>query len=71
MLSVALSASLALTPAACADEPFDIQTPSWADPVLLDIQQYLCPQMHLSSVVGWKNGENPTVASGLKIEALG
>ena len=26
--------------------------------------------MHLSSVVGWKNGEKPTVASGLKIEAL-
>ena len=27
-------------------------------------------QMHLSSVVGWKNGEMPTVAPGLKIEAL-
>ena len=26
--------------------------------------------MHLSSVVGWKNGEKPTVAPGLKIEAL-
>jgi glucose/arabinose dehydrogenase len=26
--------------------------------------------MHLSSVVGWKNGETPKVAAGLKIEAL-
>ena len=26
--------------------------------------------MHLSSVVGWKTGEIPTVAAGLKIEAL-
>ena len=30
----------------------------------------LFPPMHLSSVVGWKTGEIPTVAAGLKIEAL-
>ena len=40
------------------------------NPVLPAIQQYLFPPMHLSSVVGWKNGEKPTVAPGLKIEAL-
>src|SRR3984957_13920014 len=69
-LSMAISASLALTLAAYAEEPFDIQTQIGPDPVLPDIQQYLFPPMHLSSVVGWKNGETPTVAAGLKIEAL-
>ena len=70
LLPVALSASLTLTLAAYADEPFDIQSQVGPNPVLPDIQQYLFPQMHLSSVVGWKNGETPTVAAGLKIEAL-
>src|ERR1700727_3259816 len=68
--------SLALVPAsfpaftAYADEPFDIQSQVGPNPVLPDIQQYLFPPMHLSTVVGWKNGETPTVAAGLKIEAL-
>ncbi|HEY5206065.1 MAG TPA: sorbosone dehydrogenase family protein [Roseiarcus sp.] len=70
LLSTALSAALALTLAARADEPFDIQSQVGPNPVLPDIQQYLFPPMHLSSVVGWKNGETPTVAPGLKIEAL-
>jgi len=70
LLSVALSASLALTLAAYADEAFDIQSQIGPNPVLPDIQQYLFPQMHLSSVVGWKNGETPKAAAGLKIEAL-
>ena len=26
--------------------------------------------MHIAKVVGWKQGETPTVAPGLKIEAL-
>ena len=69
-LSTALFAALALTLAARADEPFDIQSQIGPNPVLPAIQQYLFPPMHLSSVVGWKNGETPTVAAGLKIEAL-
>src|SRR5277367_4560550 len=70
LLSMALVAAPALTFAAYADQPFDIQSQIGPDPVLPDIQQYLFPPMHLSSVVGWKNGEKPTVAAGLKIEAL-
>ena len=69
-LSMALFAALALTFAARADEPFDIQSQIGPNPVLPAIQQYFFPPMHLSSVVGWKNGETPTVAAGLKIEAL-
>jgi glucose/arabinose dehydrogenase len=69
-LSMALIASSVLTLAANADEPFDIQSQVGPNPVLPDIQQYLFPPMHLSTVVGWKNGEEPTAAPGLKIEAL-
>src|SRR6202453_822383 len=70
LLSMALAAAPALTLAAYADEQFDIQSQIGPNPVLPDIQQYLFPTMHLATVVGWKNGETPTVAAGLKIEAL-
>src|SRR5260370_31674553 len=32
--------------------------------------KYLSPPLRLARVVGWKEGEKPTVADGLKIEAL-
>lgn len=70
LLSMALVTVLALTLVAYADEPFYVQSQIGPNPVLPDIQQYLFPQMHLASVVGWKNGETPTAAPGLKIEAL-
>src|ERR1700677_3999579 len=70
LLSMALAAAPALTLAAYADEQFDIQSQIGPNPVLPDIQQYLFPPMRLATVVGWKNGETPTVAAGLKIEAL-
>src|SRR6185312_7537457 len=41
-----------------------------SDPKLPAPQQYLFPTMHLASVVGWTEGETPTVPAGLKIEAL-
>jgi glucose/arabinose dehydrogenase len=69
-LSLALTAASALTLAAYADEPFDIQSQIGPNPVLPEIQQYLFPPMHLSSVVGWKSGETPKVPAGMKIEAL-
>ena len=71
MLSVAVCAAFVFAPlAATAEEAFDIQSQIGPNPVLPDIQQYLFPPMHLASVVDWKNGEKPTVAAGLKIEAL-
>jgi glucose/arabinose dehydrogenase len=70
-LSLALCATFVLTPLeALAEEPFDIQSQIGPNPVLPEVQQYLFPPMHLSSVVGWKSDEKPTVAPGLKIEAL-
>jgi hypothetical protein len=57
-LSLALCATFVLTPLeALAEEPFDIQSQIGPNPVLPEVQQYLFPPMHLSSVVGWKSDE--------------
>ena len=41
-----------------------------ANPALPPIHQYLLPPVHIAKVVGWKQGETPTVAQGLKVQAL-
>lgn len=65
-----LSASL-LSLAACDDgSSFDRQSQVGPDPQLPEPHQYLFPPMHLADVVGWKDGETPTVPEGFKIEAL-
>jgi glucose/arabinose dehydrogenase len=51
-------------------DAFDPMTQVGPNPVLPPPQQYLSPPMHLAKVVGWKEGETPTVAPGLKIEPL-
>ncbi len=56
--------------AARGAESFDPMTQVGPNPVLPEPQQYLFPPMHLARVVGWKEGEVPTVAPGLKIEPL-
>src|SRR5258708_12225460 len=67
----ALACATALTLAACSEEPpFDVASQIGPNPSLPPLQQYLFPPMHLARVVGWKEGEKPTVADGLKIEAL-
>jgi glucose/arabinose dehydrogenase len=69
-LALALTCASALTLAACNDSSFKPEDQVGPNPPLPDPQQYLFPPMHLSKVVGWKEGEKPTVAPGLKIEAL-
>jgi glucose/arabinose dehydrogenase len=59
-----------LTLGACGEETFDVQSQVGPNPNLPEPQQYLFPPMHLASVVGWKEGEKPTTAKGLKVEAL-
>jgi glucose/arabinose dehydrogenase len=56
--------------AGCQDDGFDIQSQIGPNPVLPEQNQYLVPPMKLAKVVGWGKNEKPTVASGLKIEAL-
>lgn len=40
------------------------------NPELPAPRQFLAPPMHLAKVVGWKDGEKPSVAPGLKVEAF-
>jgi glucose/arabinose dehydrogenase len=54
----------------CDDDSFDPASQIGPNPNLPEPHQYLFPPMHLSSVLGWKQGEKPTVAAGLKVEAL-
>jgi glucose/arabinose dehydrogenase len=57
--------------AACGDnQGGDPQNEVGENPQLPDQNQYLFPPMHLAKVVGWKEGETPTVPAGFKIEAL-
>jgi glucose/arabinose dehydrogenase len=57
--------------AACGDSQGGDPTNEVGDnPRLPDQNQYLFPPMHLAKVVGWKDGETPTVPAGLKIQAL-
>jgi hypothetical protein len=68
VLALAYVSTPALT--ARAADSFDPMTQVGPNPVLPEPQQYLLPPMRLARVVGWKEGETPTVAPGLKIEAL-
>jgi len=61
---------VALLLSGCSDESFDVASQIGPNPKLPEIQQYLFPPMHLASVVGWKDDAKPSVADGLKIEAL-
>jgi glucose/arabinose dehydrogenase len=61
---------LAMALAACNDDSFDPATQIGANPKLPEPQQYLFPPMRVASVVGWQAGETPSVAPGLKIQAL-
>jgi glucose/arabinose dehydrogenase len=67
----ALTGISLLALAACDDgSSFDKQSQVGPDPQLPEQNQYLFPPMHLAKVIGWKDGETPTVPAGLKVEAL-
>ena len=65
-----LPGALALGLAGCSDQGGDPKAQIGPHPNLPEQTQYLLPLMHLAKVIGWKQGETPTVAPGLKIEAL-
>ncbi|KZC00362.1 glucose/arabinose dehydrogenase [Methylobacterium sp. PvP062] len=65
-----LVAGVLLPLAACGPDPIDPQTQVGPNPPLPDLHQYLLPPMHVSSAVGWKDGETPEGASGLQVKAL-
>ena len=62
-----LLASTALLLAGCSGDEPDPGSEIGPNPKLPEQSQYLIPPMHVAKVVGWKDGETPKVASGLKI----
>jgi glucose/arabinose dehydrogenase len=68
VLALLYASTAALT--ARGADTFDPMSQVGPNPVLPPPQQYLLPPMRLARVVGWKQGETPTVALGLKIEPL-
>lgn len=70
MMRSIVASTLLLALAGCQEKDFDIQSQVGPNPVLPAPNQYLFPPMKIAKVVGWSKGEKPTVASGLKVEAL-
>jgi glucose/arabinose dehydrogenase len=70
VLAVAALCGSALALAGCDDRGGDPTAEIGPNPKLPDLQQYLFPQMHVAKIVGWKKDETPSVAQGLKIQAL-
>jgi hypothetical protein len=71
MKTAILAGASLLALAACGDSKGgNPQDQVGADPKLPEQNQYLFPPMHLAKVVGWKEGETPTVPAGFKIQAL-
>jgi glucose/arabinose dehydrogenase len=56
--------------AACSDSPGDPEAQLGSNPPLPEPHEGLLPSMRVPTIVGWKEGEKPTVAPGLKIEAI-
>jgi len=68
---VAAAACIAL--GACSSgghDNFDKSTQYGPDPQLPEPSRALLPRMNVSKVVGWAQGETPTVPQGFKIEAI-
>jgi glucose/arabinose dehydrogenase len=68
LLSLVAVAPLCL--AACHATPPAPDQQQGANPALPEAEQYLFPPMKITTPVGWKNGETPTVPSGFTITAF-
>ncbi len=64
------AAAVLLVLAACSDSKEPDPVEIGHNPKLAPQSQYLVPPMHVAKVVGWKEGETPKVADGLKIQAM-
>jgi glucose/arabinose dehydrogenase len=66
--AVLCASALCLT--GCNDQGGDPKAQIGPQPNLPDLKQYLIPPVHIAHVIGWKKGETPSVAQGLKVQAL-
>lgn len=55
--------------AACSSSDFDTSTQIGPEPVLPEPSQSLWPDLKVAEVIGWEEGQTPTVAEGLQIAA--
>lgn len=69
-LRLTLIVGSALFLAGCDDGSGDPNAGIGPNPKLPELQQYLLPPMHIAKVVGWKQGDTPSVPKGLKIQAM-
>ncbi len=69
ILAGLLAGAAALSLAGCSDDEPD-PGEIGPNPKLPEQSQFLVPPMHVAKVVGWKDGETPKVADGLKIQAM-
>jgi len=67
---VAAAACLALAACSSNHDNFDKSTQYGPDPQLPEPSRALLPRMNVSEVVGWAQGETPTVPQGFRIEAI-
>ncbi|MEC4594495.1 MULTISPECIES: PQQ-dependent sugar dehydrogenase [Nitrospirillum] len=70
LLALAGVAAFALSACDDGSKGTDPNAQIGANPTLPKQQQYLLPPMKVAKVVGWKDGEKPAVAQGLKIQAM-
>lgn len=56
--------------AACSDPKFDESSQVGSNPALPDPKQFLLPPINVAPGEGWRDGQTPSVASGLQIKAL-
>lgn len=68
-LTLAFTVSGAVLLAGCSDDTFDISTQYGPDPVLPEPGLSLVPDLKVAEVVGWQDGQTPTVPNGLVVTA--
>ncbi|WP_345815886.1 sorbosone dehydrogenase family protein [Paraburkholderia sp. PREW-6R] len=67
----AIVVALALSVSACNEQAaYDDQHQAGGAPPLPSARSFLAPPMQVPKYVGWRNGEAPKVADGLKIEKI-
>ncbi|WP_183429273.1 sorbosone dehydrogenase family protein [Mesorhizobium sp. RMAD-H1] len=68
--ALVLSCASGLALAGCSENAADPSAQVGPNPNLPELQQYLFPPMNVARVIGWAEGETPTVPQGLQIQAL-
>jgi len=69
MLPTTALVCVSLLLASCSDDGFDVSQQYGPDPVLPAPSQNLIPDLKVAEVVGWQEGQRPTVPDGLLVTA--